>query len=115
GCSAYLLSPMNDWMRLRLSPVAHREARRKEQIHCGEDGPAVTSRASHPAQRVRETRTDDEDRKDFKEVRQRSRGLVGWCALGIEESAAVRAQHFDGFLRSHRPLANGLRAPFDGM
>ena len=30
-------------------------------------------------------------------------------AVGVEESAAVGAQHLDGFLRGHRPLPDGLR------
>ena len=32
------------------------------------------------------------------------------CRVGIEKTASVGAQHFDGFLRRHRPHGEGLRA-----
>ena len=52
---------------------------------------------------------DDEDRKDLNKVRKRSGVLIGVGAVGVEESAAVGAQHLDGFLRGHGTLTDGLR------
>ena len=94
---------------VRLGPVADGESGRKQHIHRREDCPAVARRAGHAAQRISEARADDEDRKNLQEVRERRRILIGMRAVGVEESAAVGAQHLDGFLRGHRALADGLR------
>ena len=40
---------------------------------------------------------------------------IGVGAVGVEESAAVGAQHLDGFLRSYRTLRDGLRRVFQRM
>jgi len=71
------------WDAVGLSPIAHEEAGSKEHIHCGEDSPAwLASRSS--AERVREARADDEDRKDLKEVRKRSWVLIRMGAVALK-------------------------------
>ena len=56
---------------------------------------------------------DREDRQHLHEVRQRRRVLVGVRRVGVEEAAAVGAQHLDGELRGHRPLRDRLLAAFE--
>ena len=43
----------------------------------------------------------------------RRRILERMGGVGVEESAAVGAQHLDGFLRRHRALRDGLLRPFE--
>src|SRR5208282_3643216 len=72
------------------------------------DRPAVALRPRHPAQRISKTRRDREDRKHLQEVTKWRGILKGMGTVGVEESAAVRAQHLDRLLRSNRPLRDGL-------
>src|SRR5579864_1228069 len=65
-------------------------------------------RSGHATQRVREACGDYEDGKHLQKVAE-GRGIFKWvCAIGIHESAAVGAQHLDGFLRRNWPLRDGL-------
>ena len=96
-------------MRLRLSPVADGKADRKKHVHGCKHGPAVPARAGHAAQGVRQACANHEDRQDLHEVRQGCRVLKGVGTVGVEETAAVGAQHFDRFLRCHGALPDGLR------
>ena len=99
---------MNEGVGLRLGPVDGGESGGEEDKHGGEDGPSVARRAGHAAQRVGEPGGNDEDGEDLEEVGERRGVLEGMGAVGVEESAAVGAQHLDGFLRGDRALADGL-------
>ena len=56
---------------------------------------------------------DEEDGEHLQEVRERRGVLEGMRAVGVEEAAAVGAEHLDGFLRGDRALRDGLRG--DGL
>src|SRR5579862_3086820 len=96
-------------MRLRLSPVGSRKSGDKEHRHAREDGPPMTCRSCHPPERYRQRCRDDEDREHLKKIGEWRRVLKWMSAVRIKEAAAVCAEHFDGFLRSDRPLRNRLR------
>ena len=96
-------------------PVGGDEAGCKQDVHGGEDGPAVAGRAGHAAERVGESGGDDEDGEHLQEVRERRGVFEGVGAVGVEEAAAVGAEHLDGFLRSDGALADGLGLAFEGM
>ena len=62
----------------------------------------------HPPQVIGQPAADRENREHLDEVRQR-RGIFKWMRrIGIHVAATVGAQHFDGDLRGHRSLGNGL-------
>jgi hypothetical protein len=67
-----------------------------------------TARPKAKAQR----RGDQEDRQHLKEVAQRRRVFIRVGRVGIEEAAAVGAQHLDGLLRSDRAHGQGLLVGF---
>lgn len=92
----------------RLRPVRGCHADEKEHGHRRPDGPAMFLRSRHPAKRVGEARGDGEDGEHLYEVGERRRVLKRVRAVGVEESAAVRAPHLDRFLRSHGPLRDCL-------
>ena len=91
-----------------LGPVSRRNPAQKQNRHRRPDRPAVTLRPGHSAQRVSKACRDREDRKHLQEVTKWRRILERMGAVGVEESAAVRAQHLDRFLRSNRTLGDGL-------
>src|SRR5579859_1027841 len=68
----------------------------------------MTLRSGHSSQRISKASRNDEDREHLQEIAER-RGILKWVrAVGIHETAAVGAQHLDGFLRGNRPLRDGL-------
>jgi hypothetical protein len=68
-------------------------------------------RGRPPCGRRRSTaRRDQEDRQHLQEVGQRRRVLVRVRRVGVEEAAAVGAQHLDRLLRGDRAHRQGLRA-----
>ena len=69
----------------------------------------MTARSRHAAQCAGQACANDEDRDDLHVIRKRGRVLIRVRTVGVEETAAVGAQHLDGFLRGHRPLPDGLR------
>ena len=77
--------------------------------HCREDGPAVAGRAGELAQRDGQRGWNEEHQQHFDEVRQRCRVFKRVGAVGVEEAAAIGAEHLDCFLRGDRALANCLR------
>src|SRR5262249_30709948 len=82
----------------RLRPICSRNSCKEEEGHRREDCPAVPLRLGHPAQRVSESCRDYEYREDLEKVADRRGVLEGMGAIGVEESAAIRSQHLDGFL-----------------
>ena len=72
------------------------------------DGPAVARRAGHAAERVGESARDREDQNHLEEIREWSGIFERMRAVGVEKSAAVGAEHFDGFLRRDRADGDGL-------
>ena len=65
-------------------------------------------RSGHAAERVGQARGDGENGKHLQIIAERGGILEGMGAVGIEETAAIGAQHLDGFLRRDRALRDGL-------
>ncbi len=59
---------VQEWMRLRFSPIHNGESRDEEHRHAGKDSPAMTGRARHSAQRYGQSRGDEEDGKHLQKV-----------------------------------------------
>ena len=100
-----LVDVVEEGVGLGFCPVAGEDADEPEDGHRGEDGPAVFGRADHLAEGDGEAGGDEEDGEHLEEVRERCGVLEGMRAVGVEEAAAVGAQHLDGFLRWRRGLA----------
>jgi hypothetical protein len=84
----------------------------KQQRHRGQHGPALACVAHRAAEGETQRRRDQEDRQHLEEVAERRRVLVRMGRVGVEEAAAVGAQHLDGFLRSNRAHGQGLLGGF---
>ena len=81
SCSARLRGAVNHVVRMRLGPVANREAGRKKYVHRCEDCPSVAGRAGHAAQRVSQACANDEDREDLRCKFENGVGFSYGCAL----------------------------------
>lgn len=79
--------------------VGDDDADYKESGHGGPDGPAVTRRAGHAAERVGEAAGDGKDQNHFQKICEWSGVLKRVRTVGVEEAAAVGAEHFYSFLR----------------
>ena len=106
--SGLLLNSVQQGIASGLGPVSRRNPAQKQNRHRRPHRPAVTRRPGHSAQRISEPCRDREDRKYLQKVAKWCGILKGMGAVGAEKSAAVRAQHLDRFLRSNRPLRDGL-------
>ena len=95
-----------------LGPVADDDAGDEQDAHHGEDRPALALIADHAAEDVGQRRPDREDRDHLDEVRQRGRVLEGVRGIGVEEAAAIGAEHLDGDLRGDRPDRDRLLGAF---
>ena len=91
-----------------LRPSRRRDAGEEQHDHRGEDRPALALVADHPAERVGQRRADREDREHLHEVGERGRVLERMRGVGVEEAAAVGAEHLDRFLRGDRAQRDGL-------
>ena len=109
GERGVLVDVVHERVGLRFGPVADEDAAEPEDGHRSQDGPAVFGRADHGAQRHGEAGGDEEDGEELQEVREGGGVLEGVRAVGVEEAAAVGAQHLDGFLRSDGALRDRLR------
>src|ERR1700731_2909192 len=69
----------------------------------------MTWRTGDASQRISESSGNDEDGKHLQEIGDRRWIFKRMSAVGVEESAAVRAQHLDSFLRGYGSLSNRLR------
>ena len=97
---------------MRLGPVANDDAGDEQDAHHRENGPALALVADHPTEHVGQRRADREDRNDLHEVGKCRRVLEGMRSIGVEETAAVGAEHLDGDLRGNGPHRDRLFAAF---
>ncbi len=85
----------------------------EQHAHRGEDRPALTLVAHHAAEHVGHRCAEREDREHLNEVRQRGRVLERMRGVGVEEAAAVGAEHLDRDLRGDRADRDGLLGAFE--
>ena len=97
---------------MRFGPVTNDDAGDEQHAHRGENGPALALVADHAAEDVGERRADREDRDHLHEVRQRRRVLERMRGVGVEEAAAIGAEHLDRDLRGDRADRDGLLGAF---
>ena len=98
----------------RFRPICRRYGNEKQGRHRTPDGPSVALRFRHAAECVSQSGRNRKNQDHLEEIRKRRRIFVGMSAICIEEPAAIRAKHFDDFLRRRRAdgnhlLGNGLR------
>ena len=93
-------------------PVADRHAGDEQHAHDGENRPALALVADHAAEHIGERCAEREDREHLDEIRQRGRVLERMRGIGIEEAAAIGAEHLDRDLRGDRPHRDGLLGAF---
>ena len=104
---------MHDRGAVGFRPIGDGDAGDEQHAHHGQDRPALALVADHAAEHVGHGRADQEDRQHLHEVRQRGRVLEGVRGVGIEEAAAIGAQHLDRDLRGHRADRDGLLGAFE--
>ena len=85
----------------------------EQHAHHGEDGPALPLVADHAAEHVGQRGAEREDRDDLHVIRQRGRILERMRGIGVEEAAAIGAQHLDRDLRRDRADRDGLLGAFE--
>ena len=95
-----------------LGPVGDDDAGQEQDAHDREDRPALALVADHAAEHVGERRADREDQHDLDEIGDGVRVLERMGGVGVEEAAAVGAQHLDDFLRGDRALGDHLLGAF---
>ena len=93
-------------------PIGDGDARDEQHAHHGQDRPALALVADHAAEHVGQRRADREDREHLHEIRQRGRVLEGMRGIGVEEAAAIGAEHLDRDLRGDRADRDGLLGAF---
>ncbi len=73
--------------------------------------------ADHAAEHVGQRGAEHEDRQHLHEIGQRRRVLEWMRGVGVEEAAAIGAEHLDGDLRGDRANRDGLLGAFqrDGI
>ncbi|MNN56203.1 hypothetical protein D3C81_1711200 [compost metagenome] len=86
-----------------LRPHHQRRADHKDNRHRPQQRPALTAVIYHVTKGETERGGDQEDRQHLYDVGQRGRVLERMRGVGVKETPAVGAQHFDRFLRCHRP------------
>ena len=93
-------------------PVADDHAGDEENAHHRQNGPSLALIADHPAEHVGERGAEREDRDHLDEIRQRGRVLERMRSIGVEEAAAIGAEHLDRDLGGNRAHGNGLLGAF---
>ena len=104
---------MSSVVAVRLGRVAGDDAGDEQHAHDREDRPALALVADHAAEHIGERRADREDRDHLDEVRQRGRILERMRGVGVEEAAAIGAEHLDRDLRGDRADRDGLLGAFE--
>ena len=94
-------------------PIGDGDAGNKQHAHDGEDRPALPLIADHAAEHVGQRRADREDRQHLHEIGQRRRILERMGRIGVEEAAAIGAEHLDRDLRRHGANRDGLLGAFE--
>ncbi len=90
-------------------PVGDGDAGQEQHAHRGEHRPALALVADHAAERVGQRRAEREDRDASARSWSARVGFSNGCArVGVEEAAAVGAQHLDHLLRGDRAQRDGL-------
>ena len=97
----------------RLGPVGDGDADEEQDAHGGEDRPALALVADHAAEDVGQRGADREDQHDLDQVGERRRVLEGMRGVGVEEAAAIGAEHLDGLLGGDRALGDRLLGAFE--
>ena len=97
---------------MRFSPIADDDAGDEQYPHHGEYRPTLTLIAHHASEHVGQRGAERENRDHLHEVRECSRVLEGMRGIGVEEAAAVGAEHLDCDLRRDRADSNGLLGSF---
>ena len=93
-------------------PVANDHPGDKENAHHRQNGPSLALIADHPAEHVGERGAEREDRDHLDEIRQRGRVLKRMRSIGVEEAAAIGAEHLHRDLGGNRAHGNGLLGAF---
>ena len=113
--AAGLIDPQGRQPRVAvgLRPPADQHPHQEEQKHGGPHRPAVFLVPHHAAQVIGQAGGNQEDGEHLEEIRQRRRVLKGMGGIGVEEAAAVGAQHLDGHLGGHGALGDRLGLDLD--
>ena len=109
-----LVDVVEEGIALGFGVVAGESSSEPENGHGGEDSPAVPRGASHLAKGDGERCGDEEDGKHLQEVGEGRGVLEGVGTVGVEEAAAISAEHLDGFLRGDGTLRDGLGGDVGG-
>ena len=96
-----------------LEVVRDHHAAEPQDRHGGEQRPALPRVPHHLAEGVSQSAGDQEDQEHLEQVRERRRVFERMRGVGVEESAAIGAEHLDRFLRCHRSLRDGLFRAFE--
>jgi len=97
---------------VRLGPVADRHTGPGTARHGGEHRPALPLVADHAAEHRGQAGAEDKDGDHLDQVGERRRVLERVRRVGVEEAAAVGAQHLDCLLRGDRAEREGLLGAF---
>ena len=106
GCM--LIDSLKQRIAPSLRPVRSGHARHEQNRHSHPHRPAMALRSGHAAQRVGQPGGNHENGKHLQIVARRCGILERMGAVGVEKTAAVRAQHLNRFLRRDRPLRDHL-------
>ena len=102
-------------VRLPLGGKGENQSDQEKDRHGGENRPALAAIVDHPAQGKGQRHGYEQDREDLEEVRGARGILEGMGGIGVEETAAVRAELLDRDLRCSRPHGDHLFRPFKGV
>ena len=91
-----------------LGPIADEYAGKEHHGHRRENRPALPRVLYRFSKRVSQAGSQREDQHHLHQIRQRRGIFIRMRRVGIEKSAAVGAQHLDGFLRRQRSLLDHL-------
>ena len=93
---------------VRLRRVADDDAGDEEDAHDREHGPALPLVADHAAEDVGQRSAERKDRDHLHIVGKGGRIFERMRGIGVEEAAAICAEHLDRDLRGNRPDRDGL-------
>src|SRR5215470_5041988 len=93
---------------MRFGCIDCKNSGKEERRHGSPNGPSMTRGTSHTAERICQSAGNRKNHDDLKEICERSGILVRVCAVGVKKAASVRAELFNGFLRSYGALRNNL-------
>ena len=97
----------------RFRPVGHDDAGKEQHAHGGEDRPALALVADHAAEHLVSAAPIAKIEIICTKFDERGRVLERMRRVGVEEAAAVGAEHLDRDLRGDRPERDGLLGAFE--